>query len=99
MRSSEEASGMAASRGTGVAGLAREVARRIREVDQPSLTYEQYDENGEIVRVDESVRGTAAAPRVVYHVSGTGWAEPRTNWRERGMVPREGRWRQGVRMD
>jgi hypothetical protein len=66
MRSSEEASGMAAGRGTGVAGLAREVARGIREVDQPSLTYEQYDENGEIVRVDESMRRTGAAPRVVY---------------------------------
>jgi len=79
--------------------LARLVAQALREgAPQQYYLTEQYGPDGEIEEVWEGfpIFPGETGPRVLI-VTGTESAKPRTDWRERGVVPPKGfhrsRWR------
>ena len=73
-------------------GLAGRLAQVLREHAPPRyFTMEQYDAEGEIVEVWEGhplEPGEDGVRAVI--ITGTDYAEPRTDWRERGIVPPQG---------
>ena len=73
-------------------GLAGSLAQALRKQAPPRyFTMEQYDAEGEIVEVSEGhpLKPGEDGVRAVI-ITGTDYAKPRTDWRERGIVPPEG---------
>ena len=78
----------------------RSVAQALRELaSQRYFMTEHYGPDGEIVEAWEChpiEPGQEGVQAVI--VTGTGYAKPRTDWRERGMIPPQGfhrsRWRE-----
>jgi hypothetical protein len=66
--------------------LAEDVKQRLSEGQLYRTWCEEYGPDGEIVKATEW-RPVAWKTFDRYIVTGTGYAEPKTDWRERGVVP------------
>ena len=81
------------------ASLVSQIVEALRERAKPRyFMMEEYGPDGEIVKAWEGnpiMPGHEEEPTLI--VTGVGYAEPRTDWRERGVVPPQGfhrnRWR------
>ena len=81
------------------ASLTSQIVEALRERAKPRyFIVEEYGPDGEIVKAWEGnplVPGQEGVNTMI--VTGVGYAEPRTDWRERGVVPPRGfhpsRWR------
>ncbi len=75
--------------------LADQVAEGLRDREPHYFMMEQYGPDGEIMEAWEGPPdGARARGATTVLISGTGYAEPRMDWRERGLVPPRGyhRW-------
>lgn len=83
----------------GQTALSASLAERLRQAVPPRhFMIEQYGPDGEIVEAQEGHPigpGHESVRTLV--ITGTDYAEPRTDWRERGVIPPKGfhrsRWR------
>jgi hypothetical protein len=69
--------------------LGRKVEQKLNEGRLYTTWREEYGPDGEIVKAAEW-RPVPWKTFALYVVTGTGYAEPKTDWRERGVVPRKG---------
>ena len=68
------------------------LARRLREaIAQRYFMMEQYGPDGEVIEVWEGhpIEAEEGSAHTIL-ITGTDFAEPRTDWRERGLVPPRG---------
>ena len=90
--SESQAGGLGQGQTPSALGLAGSLAQALRKQTPPHyFTMEQYDAEGEIVEVWEGhplEPGEDGVRAVI--ITGTDYAKPRTDWRERGIVPPEG---------
>jgi hypothetical protein len=69
--------------------LAEDVGQRLSEGRLYSTWCEEYGPDGEIVKATEW-RPVPWKTFAFYIVTGTGYAEPKTDWRQRGVIPPKG---------
>jgi hypothetical protein len=70
-------------------GLGKKVEHKLNEGRLYTTWCEEYGPDGEIVKATEW-RPVPWQTFAFYIVTGTGYAEPKTDWRERGVIPPRG---------
>ncbi len=63
------------------------VAQRLRRRAEPGVIYEQYGPDGEILVVWEGRPNTDGSDPLLIEMTWPGGREPRSDWRNRGVVP------------